>query len=150
MEKLVVNIADGSVTLVPMTDAEILAATPPPPTREEMVARVVAERERRLALGFDYDFGDARGTHHIGTTAADMVGWDEVTKATQAFVALGAPSTEITIVTNTGPATITALEWQQILVAATQFRQPLWAASFVLQSMPTIPEDYTNDIYWTP
>ena len=26
---------------------------------------VIAERERRLALGFDYDFGDERGVHHI-------------------------------------------------------------------------------------
>jgi hypothetical protein len=44
------------------------------------VADVVAERARRLALGFLYDFGDARGVHHIGTTLDDMNGWDEVAK----------------------------------------------------------------------
>lgn len=43
------------------------------------VADVVAERERRLALGFDYDVGDGRGVHHIGTTPDDMRKWmDEV------------------------------------------------------------------------
>ncbi len=37
-----------------------LDAQPVPPTP----ADVIAERERRPALGFDYDFGDARGVHH--------------------------------------------------------------------------------------
>jgi hypothetical protein len=36
----------------------------------------------------------------------------------------------------------------QVLVAAAQFRQPLWAASFVLQAMSPIPADYANDKYW--
>ena len=120
------------------------------PSHADMTNMVIAERERRLALGFDYDFGDGRGIHNIGTTTQDMKGWDEVTKATQALCALGYGSAPVTIVTNTGPATITAMEWQQILVAATQFRQPLWAASFALQAMDPIPDDYTNDIYWTP
>lgn len=109
---------------------------------------VVKERERRLALGFDFAFGDARGTHRIGTTPTDMIGWDEVTKATQAMIALGQGSSTLTIVTNTGPATITALEWQQILVAATQFRQPIWAKSFALQAMSPIPPDFASDARW--
>ena len=28
-------------------------------------AHVEAEQRRRLAAGFDFDFGDARGVHHI-------------------------------------------------------------------------------------
>lgn len=113
-------------------------------------ADIVAERTRRLELGFDYDFGDARGVHHIGTTAADMEGWDEVAKASQAAINLGAPSTPITIVTDTGPVAVTALEFQQILAAATAHRQPIWAASFVLQAMSQIPADYADGSYWTP
>jgi len=113
------------------------------------VADIVAERERRMALGFDYVFGGARGVHHIGTTPADMKGWDEVTQATQAMIALGAGATTLTVVTDTGPATITALEWQYILMAASASRQPLWAHSFALQAMTPIPADYADDTYWS-
>jgi hypothetical protein len=120
----------------------------PPLTPEQRVAGIIAERERRLGLGFAYDFGDARGVHQIGTTTADMRGWNEVTMASQAAVALGSGSAEINIVTNTGPATITALEWQQILLAATAHRQPIWAASFGLQLMDPIPLDFADDAYW--
>lgn len=110
---------------------------------------VVSERERRLAAGFDYDFGDGRGVHTIGTTPADMFGWDAVSKLASAAIALGQPNTPIAIVTNTGPATVTALEWQQILVsAATEFQQPIWAASFALQAMSPIPADYASDARW--
>lgn len=112
------------------------------------IDHVVAERTRRLALGFDYDFGDARGVHHIGTTDADMMGWDEVAKGSAAYIALGLPGQEIAIVTNTGPAVVTALEFQSLLAAATVARQPLWAASFVLQSMNPIPADYADNSYW--
>jgi hypothetical protein len=110
---------------------------------------VIAERTRRLALGFDYNFADARGVHNIGTTEADMRGWDEVAKAAAAFIALGQPSAEFTIVTNTGPATITALEFQSILTTAAAVRQPLWAASFTLQAMNPIPADYADNAYWS-
>ena len=44
--------------------------------REAMVAGILSERARRLATGFDYDFGDERGIHHIGTTPEDKRGWD--------------------------------------------------------------------------
>lgn len=118
--------------------------TPPPIT----VENVVAERVRRLAAGFDYDFGDARGVHHIGTTAQDMAGWDEVTALANAYVAQGDTVSMIGIVTDTGPVAVTAMEWQAILVAAAAFRQPIWAASFVLQAMSPIPVDYADNKYW--
>ncbi len=41
---------------------------------------VISERDRRLSLGFEYDFGNERGVHHIATTPEDMKGWDEVSK----------------------------------------------------------------------
>jgi hypothetical protein len=125
-------------------DAAATAFTPPPIT----VEHIVAERERRLALGFDFDFEDVRGVHRIGTTGQDMIGWDEVSKFSQAAINLGLGSVTINIVTNTGPVAVTALEWQQILVAAAAARQPLWAASFVLQAASPIPADYREDSYW--
>ena len=110
---------------------------------------VAAERERRLALGFDYDFGDARGVHRFATSEADMRGWDEVTKWAHAAIALGDPDATMHILTETGPCVVTAQEWQSVLMAATAARQPLWAASFALQAMSPIPSDYaTNEAYW--
>lgn len=111
--------------------------------------QVIAERERRLSAGFPYDFGDARGIHYIATSEQDMKGWGEITMASQAAIALGLSTAPINIVTNTGPVTVTALEWQQILLAATAVRQPIWAASFGLQAMTPIPDDYTSDAYWS-
>lgn len=108
---------------------------------------VYAERDRRLALGFDYDFGDDRGVHRINTTQGDMIGWDEVTKLAAALLALG-QSTPITIATGTGVTQVTPMEWQQVMLAAAQFRQPIWGASFVLEAMDPIPSDFTNDSYW--
>jgi len=113
------------------------------------VDQVLAERARRLALGFDYDFKDARGVHHIGTTAQDMAGWDEVTQYANALLATGDTTTTIAIKTATGAAAVTAPEWQQILLASAQFRQPIWLASFALQVMSPIPQDYTSDQYWS-
>ena len=112
-------------------------------------ARVLAERARRLALGFDYDFEDERGVHRIGTTDQDMKGWDEVSKIAQALINLGMGSTPIDIVTDTGPCEVTAMEWQQVLAAAAAFRQPIWANSFELQAMGEIPEDPSDNEYWS-
>lgn len=118
----------------------------PGPSTED----VVAERERRLALGFDFDFGDARGVHRIGTSLDDMRKWmDEVTPLAQVYLNGGQPGSEITITTETGVAVITANEWQSILIAAAGYRQPLYAASFALQAMDPIPSDFaTNPAYW--
>lgn len=109
---------------------------------------VIIERNRRLALGFDYDFGDARGVHRIGTTDADMAGWSEVTTLAQTRLVLGM-SDVISIVTDTGQVDVTPTEWMNILLAASAFRQPIWAKSFVLQAADPIPADYTADAHWS-
>jgi len=112
-------------------------------------AQVQVECARRLALGFDYDFADARGVHAIGTTEKDMEGWREVTDLANALVNTNDTSTTIGIVTETGPCAVTGAEWQAILIAAAAFRQPIWAYSFALQAQSPIPQDYTDDSHWT-
>lgn len=112
------------------------------------VADIVAERDRRLALGFDYDFGDERGVHHIGTTPDDMIGWNAVTVAANAIIATRMRPAAIDILTETGPATVTAMEWQQVLLAATAAQQPIWHASFALSAMSPIPANFRNDAHW--
>ncbi len=119
---------------------------PPPVT----VNDVMRERKRRLELGFDYDFGDARGIHRIGTTEADWAGWNEVINLANALIALGDTTTTMNVVTDTGPTAVTALEWQQIMVAGAAISQQIWGASFALQAMTPIPLDYTADVYWSP
>ena len=129
---------DGSTFSSPEVESQV-------PTH----AAVDEERSRRLALGFSYDFGDSRGVHHIGATAADWAGWDEVTMLAQALINTGSGSMEISIDTDTGPVTITATEWQLILLAAGAHRQPIWLGSFALKAMDPIPADFaTNDSYW--
>lgn len=110
---------------------------------------VIEERERRLALGFDYDFQDERGIHHIGTTPADMVGWRDVIDYANALIDSGDTTTLINIVTDTAPAQVTAPEWQAVMLQAAVVRQTLWAKSFALQALDPIPEDYADDSYWT-
>jgi hypothetical protein len=110
---------------------------------------VSAERDRRLALGMSYDFGDARGVHIIGTTDADMRRWmDEVTPMAQACINVGQPDQQIGILTNTAPTVVTAMEWQHILLAAATYRQPLYQASFALPAMEPIPADFADDEWW--
>lgn len=123
--------------------------TPEPDPEPDYVTagQVIVERARRLSTGFDYDFGDARGVHHIGTTPDDMVGWDEVTKVANAMIATATPGT-ILITTDTAPVEVTPLEWQAVLVAAGIARQPIWQASFILQAMDPIPLDFASDTYW--
>ena len=103
---------------------------------------VLIQRAQHLAAGFDYDFGDERGVHTIGTSDADMLGWDEVSKGATAAVLASQFDAPIAIVTDTGPAIVTALEWQHVLIAATAFRQPIWAASFALQSAIAAANDH--------
>lgn len=107
---------------------------------------VIGERKNRLAAGFDYDFGDARGVHHIGTTEKDLEGWREVTEIAQVHINSGAPNQTIDIATDTGPCSVTAAEWQSVLLAAAAFRQPIFAASFTLQA--TLPADYKTSSIW--
>lgn len=114
---------------------------------------VQIERDRRLAEGFDYDFGDERGVHRIRTSAGDMIGWNEVITLAQAQLNLKAadPNFEmqpITIATGTAVTQVTPIEWQHVMLAASAFRQPIWSASFILESMDPIPTDYANDSYW--
>lgn len=120
-----------------------------PLSREELVRAVIAERERRLAAGFDFDFGGARGSHHIGTTTEDMVGWREVSDMAFKAMARGDSAKQIGIATDSGPTIVTALEWLDVLDAAEAFRQPIWTASFRLQALAEIPADFAADIHWS-
>lgn len=113
------------------------------------VAQIIAERERRLAMGFNYDFGNGRGVHRIGTTKEDMAGWSEVSTYAGALIDRGDLTTQIPIATDTGTCLVTPPEWRAIEIAAAQFRQPLWTKSFALMAMNPIPADYTNDSYWS-
>jgi hypothetical protein len=108
---------------------------------------IIKERSRRLSSGFDYNFGDARGVHRIGTKPDDLIGWGEVAQFAGALLNSGDVTTTINIVTDTGPCQITAPEWFAIALAAAQFRQPIWARSFVLQQ--TLPTDFTADAHWS-
>jgi hypothetical protein len=125
-------------------EIDIAAYEPPAPTGED----VIAERNRRLAGGFDFDFGDERGVHRIGTTVADLAGWSEVTDYARALAASGDTETTIGVVTDTGPCEVTAAEWESVLLAAAAFRQPIWAASFALAAADPIPADYADDGHW--
>ncbi|MEW6124757.1 MAG: hypothetical protein AB1698_19280, partial [Pseudomonadota bacterium] len=129
---------------------EVVAAwqasqVPPAPTK----AHVYAERDRRLAMGFSYDFGDGRGVHRFGTTDADKRGWDEVSELADVLRRTGS-SAGITIATETGPARITPAEWDAILLASAAMRQPIWQASFLLTALDPIPADYADDVHWPP
>jgi len=113
------------------------------------VGQVAEERDRRLALGFSYNFGDARGMHRIGTTKADLEGWQEVSTYAGALIDSGDLTTQIAIATDTGPCLVTAPEWRAVEIASASFRQPLWAKSFALMALSPIPADYTDDRHWT-
>ncbi|WP_306869058.1 hypothetical protein [Neorhizobium galegae] len=125
--------------------SDIVISAPP-----RTIDDVAAERDRRLKSGFAYDFGDERGIHLIGTSDADMRRWmDEVCPIAQACINVGQPEAMIGISTETGRVDVSASEWQMILLAAGQYRQPLYQASFDLQAMDPIPADFaTNPAYW--
>jgi len=109
--------------------------------RELIIADIIAERERRLAMGFDYDFGDDRGVHRISTTRVDWAGWDDVTRLANAAVNSGSGGVQISIETDTGPAVVTAIEWQSIMMAAGAFGQPIHARSFELMRLDPMPQN---------
>ena len=140
-------VIDGKPVRVPVVATktqEIIAAE-----RAEAVDRVIAERYRRLSLGLDYDFGDSRGVHRISTTEDDHKGWDKVAKLASAALFAGLPGTLIDIETDTGAVQVTAAEWQQITLAVALWEQPIWHYSFALQAMNPIPENYTDEVYWS-
>ncbi len=117
--------------------------------RQRLEEALTTELERRLAQGFDYDFGDSRGVHKIGTTAGDMKRWvEEVSPAAQALINLQQPEAVIGIKTDTGPVAITAAEWQQVLAAAMAFRQPIFQAYFALKASDPAVDDHTDDAHW--
>ena len=120
-------------------------ASPPPSIND-----VVRERSRRLAVGFDYNFGTAEAPDikHVGTSEEDMVGWNEVTSWANAQVALNDTTSTVTIMTDDGAVVVTAIGWLKVVNAATAFRQPIWAASFTLENMTPIPSDYTDNKWW--
>ena len=116
--------------------------------QDEWERVVVAEREGRMALGFDYDFGDERGVHRIGTTEADLRSWDKLSKMASAAIALDMPDTPLGVTTDTGPTLLTAMEWQQVLLAWGLAHQPLFQASFDLQALQPFSVDHTDDQFW--
>lgn len=140
-----IDFADGATDGERAAAAAVVAAfDPDAPTP----ADVAAERDRRLAGGFSYDFGDARGVHVFATTEADLRGWRDVSDYAAALRANGDTMTTIAILTETGATAVTAADWADILIAAAAFRQPIWAASFALQAMDPIPADYADDSRW--
>lgn len=127
----------------------VFAPPPAPPPGPPSPSDVVAEQRRRLALGYDFDFGDARGVHHIATTEKDMQDWQEVTSWANARTARGDKVSTITIATASGLAEITAPEWWSIVDAGTAARQPIFQGAFWLLAQDPVPPDYaTNDAYW--
>ena len=139
----VFDAATGQVTTITPTAAQLDQTITIKPRQ------VQEERKRRLGLGFDYDFGDARGVHRIGTTDEDMVGWRDVIDYANALIDSGDTTTLIDIVTDTGAAQVTAPEWQAVMLQAATVRQTLWAKSFALQGLSIIPGDFANDSHWT-
>ena len=121
-------------------------ADPEPETEEWTLQQ---ERDRRLAMGFSFDFGDERGVHIIGTTADDMRGWDEVTQFCDLVRRGVIDQPSIGISTETGDVEITPAEWDLILAAAAAFRQPVWQASFALANLDELPTDFADDAWWT-
>ncbi len=109
------------------------APAPEPPTAEDLRRAVEAARDRRLAVGFDYDFADARGVHRFGTTAADRRGWAEVKAISDAALAAGQPDLSIDVRTDSGAVTLRADEWPAIQLAAAQAFQPVWQASWTVK-----------------
>ena len=62
---------------------------------------------------------------------------------------LGDAESTLLISTDTGPAYVSAPEWHAIVAHGATVQQPIWQASFVLQEMEPVPEDYADDKYWT-
>ena len=142
----IVIVGDGQIAEACRVFLAQGGAVTPFAASQTSVEDIVRERNRRLAIGFDYDFGDARGVHRIGTTPSDMIGWGEVSTYAGALLDSGDTTTTIAIVTDTGPCSVTSAEWRAIEIAAAVFRQPIWSRAFEL--MRTMPADYASDARW--
>lgn len=150
-----VSRSDDPTTTIPVDEAnsdwmkilsEGLTPLPyedPAPTGDD----VAAERDRRLASGFVYDFADGRGIHLFGTTKSDLEGWQEV-RILAALRRETGDATPIQVSTETGMVEISPNEWLSVDKAASDFRQPIWAASFALTLMDPIPSDFFEDKWW--
>lgn len=114
----------------------------------ERRAGILEERARRLAMGFEYDFGDERGVHYIQTRPADEEGWKQVDRWAAAMTGLGDDTSTLLISTGTGAVQVTAPEWHAIVAHGSTVQQPIWQASFVLRAMDPIPENYADDEWW--
>lgn len=114
----------------------------------ERRAGVIEERSRRLALGFEFDFGDARGVQYIQTRPVDAEGWQQVDRWAAAMSGMGDATSTLLIVTGTGPVNVTAPEWHALVAYGSTVQQPIWQASFALRSMDPVPEDYADDKWW--
>lgn len=130
-----------------------VSASSPTPSESELLAAVEAERDRRLAAGVAYDFGDERGTHLFGTTEKDRRGWDEVDRIAKCALAAGQTALEIAIRTDTGDTVITAAEWPGIFLTIAAELQPAWAASWAVKDAVrdgtvTDPADVPSHAAW--
>lgn len=107
--------------------------------------------EHRLSLGLEYDFKDGRGVHHIGTSPQDMDRWlKEVSPYAQSFLNVDQPEGTLNIRTHTGYVSITAQEWQNVLMAIGEYRQSVYKQYFKIKDMDPPPEDVTDDTLWAP
>ncbi len=127
---------------------EVIEPTPPPPppapSLDDLKRLVDAEREARLSVGFDFDFGDTRGVHRFGTTGRDRLGWSEVEGMATAAINAGQVSLPIAVRTDTGDLTIAAHEWPAVRLAGAVALQPVWQASW------TIKDDIVSGLLTDP
>ena len=124
-------------------------APPPLPPAPKTYSDLENETVKRLASGVHYDFGDDRGMHLFGTTPPDMNGWNEVNTIANIHMNKGNGGATINIVTDTGPVTVSANEWQDVFLAIHEHRQQVWAKSFALEAMDSLPQDLEDDKHWT-
>lgn len=116
---------------------EVLELPAPPPlpapSVDDLKRMVEVERDRRLSVGFDFDFGDTRGVHRFGTTGSDRFGWAEVEGLAAAALDIGQASLPIAVRTDTGDLTIAAHEWPAVRLAGALALQPVWQASWTIK-----------------
>lgn len=145
------EIPEGKLARWIGTEWELIDVAEPAPEAEPEAEEwtLAQERDRRLAMGFSFDFGDERGVHIIGTTADDMRGWDEVSQICDLIRRGVIDQPAIGISTETGDVEITPAEWDLVVAAAAAFRQPVWQASFALANLDELPADFADDAWWS-